>query len=121
MVALKQCRIVFHLSSEVVALDLDNSSAKAYLYIIKVIQYLFLFRLALHILNMDKKHGITLYSNIHTDYLSWGQLVPEELLPHVAKVAFQLWCSLEVTFCYPHVPINVSNITPWKICYLFEP
>ena len=43
MVALMLCRMAFILSGKVVAFHLDNSTTKAYIYLIKVVQFLFLF------------------------------------------------------------------------------
>ena len=58
--ALMQCRMVFDLSGKVVALHLDNSTTKAYLCNLGGRVSLLLSRLACCILNMAKKHGITL-------------------------------------------------------------
>ena len=59
-----------------VALHLNNSTTKAYLYN-KVVQLPFLSRLTNHTLNMADKHGITLipayiptHLNVETDYTS---------------------------------------------------
>ena len=53
-------KVAFWLSGKVVALHLDNSTAKAYLYNQGCTAPLFLSRLAYHILNLVDKHGITL-------------------------------------------------------------
>ena len=114
-------RMAFHLICLLVSLYLDNSTVKAYLYnqgyTVSLSSWL-----ACHILNHSQKHGITLtlgyintHLNVEADYLSWRRLVPEwHLLPHIAEVAFQLWGQQEIDHWHPHVPINVSIITPLK-------
>ena len=54
------CRMAFHLSGKVVALHLDNSTAKAYLCNQGGTVSPFLSRLACQILCLTNKHGITL-------------------------------------------------------------
>ena len=103
-VAVMLCRIVFCLSGKVVALHLDNSTAKAYLCNQCGTVSPFLSRLACHILSLTDKHGITLlpayiptHLNVEADYLSWDWLLPEwYLLPQVAQAAFCLWGLPEV-------------------------
>ena len=67
-----------------VALHLDNNTAKASLHNQGGTIPLFLSRLACHILNMADMHGITLipayisaHLNVETDYLSQRRLVPD--------------------------------------------
>ena len=76
--------MAFCLSGKVVALDLDNSTAKAYLCNQGGTVSPFLSRLACLILSLTEKHGITLipayiptHLNVEADYLSWDQLLPE--------------------------------------------
>ena len=98
-VALMLHKMAFWLSCKGVALHLDRSSTKAYLSNQGDTVGLFLSRLAFHIWNLTNRHGITLYSSIHTypckiwkPTISWGQLVPEwHLLPHIAQAACHLW------------------------------
>ena len=97
-------RMASHLSGKVVALHLDNSTAKAYLYNQGGTVSPFLSKLACHILGLTNKHGITLipayiptHLNMEANYLSWDQMLPElHLLPQVAQAAFQLWGHPEV-------------------------
>ena len=85
-------RMAIHLSGKVVALHLDNSTAKAYLCNHSGTVSPFLFRLACQILSLTNKHGITLipayiptHLNVEANYLSWDQMLPEwHLLPHLA-------------------------------------
>ena len=84
-----------------VALHLDNSTAKAYVCNQDGTSCLFLSRLACYILNLVDKHGISLigympiHANVETDSLSWGRLVPEwHLLPNMSQATFQLWGQL---------------------------
>ena len=92
-------RMVFHLSGKVVALHLDNSTAKAYLCNQGSTMSPFLSRLACWILSLTNKHGIILipayiptHLKVEEDYLSWDQSLPEwHLLPQVAHAAFCLW------------------------------
>ena len=92
------------LSGKVVALHLDNSTAKGYLCNQGGTVSPFLFRLACQILSLTNKHGITLlpsyiptHLNVEADYLSWDQMLPEwHLLPQVAQAAFHLWGLPEV-------------------------
>ena len=98
-VAIMLCRMAFFLSGKVVAMHLDNSTAKAYLWNQGGTVSPFLSRLACQILSLMNKHGITLlpayiptHLNVEADYLSWGWLLPEwHLLPQVAQAAFPLW------------------------------
>ena len=103
-VALKLCKMAFRLSGKVAALCLESSTAKAYLCNQGHIAFLFLSRLAYHILNLANKHGITLiqaymhtHLNLEAYYLLRGRLVLEwHLLPCIAQVAFHLWGPSEV-------------------------
>ena len=103
-VAIKLHRMAFCLSGKVVALHLDNSTAKAYLCNQDGTVSPFLSRLACQILSLTDKHGITLlpayiptHLNVEADYLSWDRLFPEwHLLPQVAHAAFCLWGLPEV-------------------------
>ena len=97
-VAVILCRMAFCLSGKVVALHLDNITAKAYLCNQGGTEPPFLSRLACWILSMTDKHGNTLLSayipthlNVEANFLSWDQLLLEwHLLPQVAQAAFHL-------------------------------
>ena len=97
-VAMMLQRMAFYLSGKVVALHLDNTTAKSYLCNQGGTVSPFLFRLACWILSLTNKHSITLipaYITTHiiveADYLSLGQLLPEwHLLPQIAQAAFHL-------------------------------
>ena len=103
-VAIMLIRIAFCLSGKVVALHLDNSTAKAYLCNQGGTVSPFLSRLACQILSLTNKHGITLPSaynpthlNVEADFLSRDQMLPEwHLLPQVAQAAFCIWGLPEV-------------------------
>ena len=103
-VAVMLCRMAFHLYGKVVALQLDNSTAKAYLCNQGGTVSPFLSRLACWILSLTDKHGITLlpayiptHFNVEADFLSRDRLLPEwHLLPQVAQAAFPLWGLPEV-------------------------
>ena len=78
VVAIMLCRMTFHLSGKVVALHLDNNTAKAYLCNQGGTVSPFLSRLACQILSLTDKHGITLlpayiptHINVEADFLSW--------------------------------------------------
>ena len=94
-VAVMLHRMAFQLSGKVVALHLDNSTAKAYLCNQGGTVSSFLSRLACQMLSLTDKHGITLlpayiptHLNVEADYMSWDQLLPEwHLLPQVAQAA----------------------------------
>ena len=99
------CRMAFCLSGKVVALHLDNSTAKAYLCNQGGTVSPFLSRLACQILSLTDKHGITLipayiptHLNVEADYLSQDWLLPE-------------WHLL--------ILLNASIISPWKLHYLW--
>ena len=100
-VAMMLCRMAFCLSGKVVALHLDNSTAKAYLCNQGGTVPPFLSRLACWTLSLTDKHGITLipayiptHLNVEVEYLSQDQLLPEwHLLPQVAHAVFHL-CGL---------------------------
>ena len=88
--------MAFCLSGKVVALHLDNSTAKGYLCNQGGTVSPLLSRLAFRILSLTDKHCINLLAayipthfNVKADYLSWDQLLLEwDLLP---QVAFCLW------------------------------
>ena len=85
-------QMAFHLSGKVVALHLDNRSAKAYLCNQDGTVSPFLSRLVCQILNLTDKHGITLipayiptHLTVEADYLSQDWMLLEwHLLPQVA-------------------------------------
>ena len=103
-VAIMLCRMAFCLSGKVVALHLDNSTAKVNLCNQGDTVSPFLSRLACWILSLTDKHGITLlpayiatHLNVKADYLSWDWLLLKwHLLPQVAQAAFHLWGLPEV-------------------------
>ena len=103
-VAIMLRRMAFCLSGKVVALHLDNSTAKAYLCNQGGTVFPFLSRLACRIRRLTEKHGITFlpayiptHLNVEADYLCQYQLLPEwHLLPQVAQAAFHLWDLPEV-------------------------
>ena len=91
--------MAFHLSDKVIALHLDNNTAKTYLYNQGGTVSPFLSRLACWILSLTDMHGITLIPSyipthlyVEADYLSQDQMLPEwHLLLQVAQAAFHLW------------------------------
>ena len=95
-VAIMLCRMAFHLSGKVVALHLDNSTAKVYLCNQGGTVSPFLSRLACQIPSLTNKHGITLLPayiptqlNVEADCLSQDLMLPEwHLLPQVAHATF---------------------------------
>ena len=103
-IAMMLCRMAFHLSGKMVALHLDNNTAKAYLCNHGSRMSLFLSRLACQILSLTNKHGITLIAaynpthlNVEASYLSQDWLFLKwHPLPHVAHAAFHLWGLPEV-------------------------
>ena len=122
------CRMAFCLSDKVEALHLDNSTAKVYLCNQGGTLFSFLYKLALCMLMLEDRHSITLvpayihsHLNVEANYLSWVRLILKwHLLPCVVYIVFQLWVNHRWICSHPHVPINVSVITPWKILYLRE-
>ena len=148
-VTIMLCRMAFCLSGEVVALHLDNSTAKVYLCNQGGTVSPFLSRLACQILSLTDKHGITLlpayiptHVNVEADFLSWDGILPEwHLLPQVAWAAFHLWGLPEVdllasscsTQCQHYftletlLPLGVLELNalsrPWKfqVSYVFPP
>ena len=148
-VAVMLRRMAFCLSGKVVALHLDNSTAKAYLCNQGGTVSPFLSRLACQILSLTDKHGITLlpayiptHLNVEVDFLSRDQLLLEwHLLPQVAQAAFYLWGLPEVdllassrsTQCHHYftletpLPLGVLGLNafshPWnfQVSYVFPP
>ena len=139
----------FCLSGKVVALHLDNSTAKAYLCNQGGTVSPFLSRLACHILNLTDKDGITLlpayiptHLNVEADYLSQDWLLPEwHLLPQVAQAALHLfgltemdllasshstqcqhYFTLETPLLLGALGLNAFN-HPWtfQVSYVFPP
>ena len=120
-IAMMLHRIAFHLSGKMVALHLDNSTAKAYLCNQGGTVSPFLSRLACQILSLTDKHGITLipeyiptHLNVEADYLSWDQMLLEWHLPQVAQAAFHLWDFPEVDL------LASSHSTQWQHYYTLE-
>ena len=124
-VTLMSCRMPFQLSGKLVALQLDNSTAKAYVCNEGGTVFLFLSIFVCHILSLANKHGISVipayiptHLNMAADYLLQGTFVPKwHLLPDIVQAAFQLWFNCRWICWLPHVPINVSFITLWKNHY----
>ena len=128
-VAVMLHRMAFCLSGKVVALHLDNSTAKAYFCNQGGIVSPSLSRLACHILSLTDKHGITLlpayiptHLNVEADYLSQDWLLPEwHLLPQVAQAAFHLWGLQRWTCWFLLIQLNASIISLWKLHCLWGP
>ena len=128
-VALMLCRLAFCLSGKVVALHLDNSTAKAYLCNQGGTMSHFLSRLACQILSLTNKHGnnhipgyIPTHLNVEANYLSQDWLLPEwHLLPQVAQVAFFLWGLQRGIHWHLPIPLHASIIKPWNLNYLWGP
>ena len=148
-VAVMLHRMAFCLSGKVVALHLDNTTAKAYLCNQGGTVSPFLSRLACRILSLTDKHGITLlpayiptHLNVEADFLSLDWLLPEwHLLPQVAQAAFCLWGLPEVDLlasshsaqCYHYftletpLPLGALGLNafshPWnfQVSYVFPP
>ena len=148
-VAIMLLRMAFCLSGKVVALHLDNSTAKAYLCNQGGTVSPFLSRLACRILSLTDKHGITLlpayiptHLNVEADFLSQDRMLPEwHLLPQVAQTAFHLWglpevdllassCSIQCQHYFTletPLPLGALGLKafshPWKfqVSYVFPP
>ena len=148
-ITLMLCRMAFHLSGKVVALHLDNSTAKAYLCNQGGTVSPFLSRLACWLLRLSDKHGNTLIQahiptllNVEANYLSQDQMLPEShLLPQVAQAAFHLWglpemdllASSHTTQCQSYytmespLPLGALGLNafkhPWmfQVSYIFPP
>ena len=114
--------MAFCLSGKVLALHLDNSTAKAYLCNQVGTVSPFLSRLACQILSLTNKHGITLnpayiptHLSVEASYLSWDWMFLEwHLLPQVAQAAFNLWGLPEVDL------LASSHSTQCKHYYTLE-
>ena len=128
-VAMMLCRMAFHLSGKVVALHLDNSTAKAYLCNQGGTVSPFLSRLACQILSLTNKDGITLipayiptHLNVEADYLSWdscfqsGMFSLRWFMQLFTFGAFQRW-----TYWHLLILLNASINSPWKLHYLRGP
>ena len=148
-VAIMLCRMAFCLSGKVVALHLDNRTAKAYFCNQGGTVSPLLSRLACQILSLTNKHGITVlpayiptHLNVEADFLFWDQLLLEwHLLPQVAQAAFHLWGLPEVdllasshsTQCQHYftletpLPVGALGLNafslPWnfQVSYVFPP
>ena len=148
-VAIMLHRMAFCLSGKVVALHVDNSTAKTYLCYQGGTVSPFLSRLACWILSLTNKHGITLlpayiptHLNVEADFLSQDWLLPEwHLLPQVAQAAFYLWglpemdllASSRSTQCQHYftletpLPVGALGLNafshPWnfQVSYVFPP
>ena len=148
-VAMMLYMMAFCLSGKVMALHLDNNTAKIYLCNQGGTVSTFLSRLACWILSLTDKHGITLipayiptHLNVGANYLSQDQMLLEwHLLPQVAQAAFHLWglsevdllassCSTQCQHYYtlesPLPPgvleLNAFNhVWPFQVGYMFPP
>ena len=148
-VAIMLRKMAFCLSSKVVALHLDNSTAKAYLCNQGGTVSPFLSRLACQILSLTNKHGITLlpayiptHLNVEADFLSRDQMLLEwHLLPQVAHAAFHLWhlpevdllASFHSTQCQHYFTLETplplgalglnafSHLWKFQVSYVFPP
>ena len=128
-VAIMLCRMAFCLSGKVVALHLDNSTAKACLCNQGGTVSPFLSRLACRILSLTNKHGITLlpayiltHLNVEADFLSRNQMLPEwHLLPQVAQAAFCLWGLQRWTCWHLLILLSANIISLWKLHCLWGP
>ena len=147
---LQSCSIGWpSITGKVVALHLDNSTAKVYLCNQGGTVSPFFSRLACQILSLTDKHGITFlpayiptHLNVEADFLSRDQMLPEwHLLPQVAEAAFHLWGLPEVdllasshsTHCQhyftleTHLPLGALGLNafshPWtfQVSYVFPP
>ena len=97
-VAMVLHRMAFHLCGKVVALHLDNSTAKASLCNQGGTVSPFLSTMACQILSLNEKHSIILilayiptHLNVEADYLSLGQLLLEWHLFPLIQAMFNLW------------------------------
>ena len=129
-VAVMLYRMAFCLSGKVVALHLDNSTAKAYLCNQGGTVSPFLSRLACWILSLTNKHGITLLPGIHSyppqcgGKLSVPGLVASGVAPSPLRWirqlftfgAFQRWTCQHLL-----VLLNTSIISLWKLHCLWGP
>ena len=128
-VAIMLHRMAFCLSGKVVALHLDNSTAKAYLCNQGGTVSPFLSRLACQILSLTNKHGIILlqayiptHLNVEADFLSQDQMLLEwHLLPQVAQTAFHFGAFQRWTCWHLLVLLNANIILLWKLYCLWGP
>ena len=126
-VAMMLYRMAFCSSDKVVALHLDNSTAKAYLCNEGGTVFPILSRLSWQILSLTDKHGITLipayiptHLSMEADYLSWYQMLPEwHLSLRWLKQLFTFGAFQRWTCWHFLVPLNASIITPWNLHYLW--
>ena len=148
-IAFMLCRMAFYISGKVVALHLDNSTAKAYLCNQGGTVSPFLSRLACQILSLTSKHGIPLipayiltHLNVEGDFLSQDQLLPEwHLLPQITHAAFcllglaevELLASSHSTQCQHYFTLETplplgalglnafSHLWTFQVSYVFPP
>ena len=148
-IAMMLHRMAFHLSGKVVALHLDNITAKVYQCNQGGTVSPVLSRLACQILCLTDKHSITLipaylptHLNVEANYLSWDQMLLEwHLLPQVAQAAVHLWglpevnllvssCSTQCQHYYTlesPLPLGALGLNafnhPWtfQVSYVFPP
>ena len=116
-------RMAFCLSGKVVALHLDNSTAKAYLCNEGGTVSPFLSRLACQILSLTDKHGITLLPAYIPTHLKWRQIFCPGIRCFWSGTFFLRWLMQLFTFgalqrwtCW-HLLIllNASIISPGKL------
>ena len=128
-VAIMLCRMAFCLSGKVVALHLDNSTAKAYLCNQGGTLSPFLSRLAFWLLSLTDKHVITLipayiptHLNVEADYLSQDWLLPVwHLLLRWLRQLFTFGAFHRWTYWHLLILLNASTISLWKLHYLWGP
>ena len=106
--------MAFLLSGKLVALHLDKSTAKAYLCDQDCAACTFLRDQPATFCSLANMHGI----NLLLAYLpiQSGTFFLIKLSQH-----FNLGVNKRWICWHPHMPINISIITPWKLHYLWEP
>ena len=128
-IAMMLCRMAFHISGKVVALHLDNSTAKTYLCNEGGTVSPFLSRLVCWILSLTDKHGITLIPGYISTHLMWREIICPGiscfqsgnfslrlLMQPFSFGAFWRW-----TCWHLLIVLNASIIIPWKLHYLWGP
>ena len=119
VIAMMLHRMAFCLSGEVVALHLDNSTAKAYLCNHCGTVSHFLSRLACRILSLTIKHGITLIPSTFLPTSMWRPVTCPGFRCLQSGISSLRWLKWLFTFglfqrwtCWcPLIPLNVSIIT----------
>ena len=126
-IAIMLHRMVFHISGKMVALHLDNSTAKAYLCNQGGTVSPFLSRMACWVLSLANKHGITHIQHTLLPTSMWRLIICPGIRCfqsgifslRLLKQLFTFWTFQRWTCWHRLILLNASIIKPWNLHYFW--